>query len=154
MFADSAVVRMESDCMKSWLIVALLFSVVPQTTQPVDTVLERLAKVQLFAFGGVGYAGVMSSGEKDYRILLSRTSAMADFEKLYSQGNVQAKCYALVGIEKLNPARFRELAGPSHTSKEKVGTMYGCITFTDETFVDIIRKIESGEYRDQHASTH
>lgn len=136
--------------MKLWLIAALLFSAVPQTTQPVDTVLERLTKVHLFAFGGVGYAGVISPGEKDYRILLSRSSALADFEKLYSEGNVQAKCYALVGIQKLNPARFRELAGPSRTSKEKVGTMHGCIISADEAFGDIIKKIEPGQYRDQH----
>ena len=110
--------------MKLWLITALLFSAFPQATQPVDATFERLAKVELFAFGGVGYAGVMSPGEKDYRAILARSSAMADLERLYSSGNLQAKCYALVGIRKLNPQRFKELAESLRSSKEQVGTAF------------------------------
>jgi hypothetical protein len=131
--------------MKLWLITALLVSAVPQATQPVDTAFERLAKVELFAFGGVGYAGVTSPGEKDYRAILARPSAMVDFERLYSSGNLQAKCYALVGIRKLNPQRSKDLAQSLLTSKEPVGTMHGCI-ISQEPLGAIIKQIESGKY--------
>jgi len=70
---------------------------------------ERLAKTGVFAFGRVGYAGIISPGEKDYRTVFNRGSAKTDFEKLYSTGNLQAKCYALAGIHMLNPTRFSEL---------------------------------------------
>jgi hypothetical protein len=30
-----------------------------------DSTLDRLTKVNRFAFGGIGYAGVISQGEKD-----------------------------------------------------------------------------------------
>ena len=131
--------------MKLWLITALLFSAVPQATQSVDPVYEHLAKVGIFAFGGVGFAGVTSSGEKDYRAILARPSAMGDFERIYSSGNLQAKCYALVGIRKLNAKRFKELVQPLRSSKEQVATMHGCV-IDGELLGAIIRQIETGKY--------
>ncbi len=131
--------------MKLWLITALLFSGVPQATQSVDTAFERLAKVEIFAFGGVGYAGVPSSGEKDYRTILAGPSALADSDRLYSSGNLQAKCYALVGIRKLNPQRFTELAQSLRGSKEQVATMHGCI-MSQELLGVILKQIESDKY--------
>jgi hypothetical protein len=131
--------------MKLWIITALLFSAAAQSAQSVDTAFERLAKVGIFAFGGIGYAGVTSSGEKDYRAILARPSAMADFEKLYLSSSPQAKCYALVGIRKLNPQRFEELTESLRGSKEKVTTMHGCIV-SSEPLGAVIKQIESGEY--------
>jgi hypothetical protein len=131
--------------LKLWLITAFLFFAVPQTAQP-DAVLDRLAKVERFAFGPTGYAGVTSSGEKDFRTVLGRGSALTDFEKLFAEGNLQAKSYALVGIHKLNPTRFKELARPLRDSKESVTTMKGCI-ISDEPFAFILKQIESGKYR-------
>ncbi|HEY6230605.1 MAG TPA: hypothetical protein VIW64_05030 [Pyrinomonadaceae bacterium] len=127
------------------LITALLVTAVPQAVQPVDPTFERLAKVERFAFGPVGYAGVMSSGEKDYRAMLARSSAMADFERLFSSGNLQAKCYALVGIRKLSPQRFKDLAQSLRSSTEQVATMQGCIIFR-VLLGDVIKQIDAGKH--------
>lgn len=116
-----------------------------QTTEP-DAVLVRLAKVEQFAFGPTGYAGVISAGEKDFRTVLGRSSAVTDFEKLFAEGNIQAKSYALVGIQKLNPTRFKDLARPLRNSKERVTTMEGCI-ISDEPFSYILKQIDAGKYR-------
>jgi hypothetical protein len=131
--------------MNPLLITVLLVTAIPQAVQPVETTFERLAKVERFAFGPVGYAGVTSSGEKDYRAMLARPSAMADFERLFSSGNLQAKCYALVGIRKLSPQRFKELAQSLRSSKEKVATMQGCIVFR-VLLGDVIKEIDTGQY--------
>jgi hypothetical protein len=131
--------------MKLWFITALFFLAVPQTTQP-DAVLERLAKVERFAFGPTGYAGVTSAGEKDFKTVLGRSSAVMGFEKLFAEGNIQAKSYALVGIHRLNPTRFKELARTLRDSKESVATRKGCIV-SDEPFTYILKQIESGKYR-------
>jgi hypothetical protein len=132
--------------MKLWLIVAFLVWAVPQQGSPtVDVALERLAKVEVFAFGGVGFAGATSVGETNYKIIVVRPSAFADFEKLYTVGNLQAKCYALVGIRKLNPQRFKELAQPLSGSKQTVNTEHGCIRGT-EPIRAVIREIGSGIY--------
>jgi hypothetical protein len=130
--------------LKLWLITALLFLAVPQTAQR-DTVLDRLSKVERFSFGPTGYAGVISAGEKDFRIVLARTSALADFEKLFSEGNLEAKSYALVGIHKLDPTRSKELARPLRDSKETVAIMQGCIV-SNEPLAHILKQIESGKY--------
>jgi hypothetical protein len=130
--------------MKLWLVVGLLLFFGPlQTNQP-DVVLDRLAKVEQFAFGPTGYAGVISTGEKDYKIVLSRSSALPDFEKLFAEGDSQAKAYALVGIRKLDPKRFAELARTFQESNESVATMHGCIVSHD-TSAHVIKQIESGK---------
>ena len=110
-----------------------------------DAVLSRLAHVNQFAFGGIGYAGVTSPGEKDYKLILVRPTAMADFEKLLSSGNPQAKAYALVGIRKLNPRRFKEAVQPVRDSKDEVVTERGCIV-DHETMRAIAGQIEDGRY--------
>jgi hypothetical protein len=131
--------------MRMWIISALLFFPTPQAAQTVDVAFERLTNVGLFAFGGVGFAGATSPGEKDYKVILSRPSAMADFERLYSSGNITAKCYALIAMHRLSPRRFRELAQPLRNSNEKVATMHGCI-MSREPLRLIINQIESGSY--------
>jgi hypothetical protein len=131
--------------MKLWLLTTLLFLVVPQTNQT-DAVLDRLSKIERFAFGPTGYAAEISAGEKDFRTILARSSALTDFEKLFSEGNIQAKSYALVGIHKLNPTQFKELARPFRDSKENVTAMEGCI-IRDKPFTYILKQIESGKYR-------
>ena len=132
--------------MKSWMITALLLTVaVVQTTGPFEAAFNRLVKVERFAFGGIGRGGTISQGQKDYEIILSRPSALADLERLYAAGNPQAKAYALVGIRKINPERFKQLAQPLRDSQEKVVTMSGCI-ISHETFAGVIRNIESGNY--------
>ena len=68
------------------LIPLLLFVPVPQSAHLPDAVVERLAKVGVFAFGSVGFAAIISPGEKDYRTVFNRSSALEDFEKLYSEG--------------------------------------------------------------------
>ena len=127
------------------LIPLLLFVLVPQFVHPPDAVVERLAKVGVFAFGPVGFAAITSPGETDYRTVFNRSSALEDFEKLYSTGNLQAKCYALVGIHRLNPTRFRELIRPLLDSKETVNTMTGCI-LSREALGNVIKQIESGRF--------
>jgi hypothetical protein len=131
--------------MRMWVILALLFFPTVQAAQTVDVAFERLTKVGLFAFGGVGFAGATSPRERDYQSILSRPSAMADFERLYSSGNITAKCYALVAMRRLSPRRFRELAQPLRNSKEEVATMHGCI-MSREPLRLIINQIESGSY--------
>jgi MgtE intracellular N domain len=60
-------------------------------------------------------------------------------------GNLQAKCYALVGIHRLDPKRFRELMRLLRDSKETVTTLTGCI-LSREAFGDVIKQIESGRF--------
>ena len=126
--------------------IAVLVAVgIAQAGESIDSTFNRLAKVDQFAFGPIGYAGVISQGEKDYKFVLSRSSALEDLEKLYSVGNPQAKCYALVGIRKLSPSRFKELSDSLRKSRDEVVTESGCIVY-HETFAAVLKRIEAGQY--------
>jgi len=132
--------------MRIWILaVSLLFVSIASAGDSVDPVLERLAKVDRFAFGGTGYAGVISSGEKDYRVILSRPSALPDFEKLFVTGNSQGKSYALMGIRALDPARFKQISRPLRGSTEEVATQRGCIVYHD-SLGTVLKRIEAGSY--------
>jgi hypothetical protein len=61
-------------------LIAFLCSVVyPQEADSVA--IERILHTKVFSFGGTGYAGVISQGEKDFRTILSQPAsvAVADF---------------------------------------------------------------------------
>jgi len=125
-----------------WIIaVSLLTASMATAEESFSTIFDRLAKVEIFAFGPVGYAGRISQGEKDFRSILARSSVV-DFEKLYRTGNIQAKFYALIGIRKLSPERYDEFARPLRTSKEEVETAHGCIV-GKEPVADVIKQIDA-----------
>ena len=118
---------------------------ITRASEQPDPIVNRMAEVNLFAFGGVGFAGVISQGERDYRLISSRLSAQADFEKLFAVGNLQAKCYALVAIRTLNSERFKTLSSALRRSKSEVATMHGCI-MSRQTLAALIEGIATGGY--------
>jgi hypothetical protein len=122
---------------------------IPAAEAPDDLALQRLATADVFAFGPVGYAATISQGERDYRLILARTSAEADFEKLFTRGNIQGKSYALAAVHKLDPKRFTELSLPFHNAKTEVRTMSGCV-IRRQTIASVIASIETGDLADQH----
>jgi hypothetical protein len=72
--------------------------------------IARLSKVERFAIGGVGFAGMMSQGEKDYRSIMGSDSALDGMRELYRTGNLQAKAYALLGIHALDHKAFGSMS--------------------------------------------
>ena len=106
---------------------------------------ESITQVGFFAFGGVGFTGRMSSGEQAYRAIRSAPDAKAKFEELLQTGNPQARCYALVGLWKIDPRRFREEAEKLRNSSQPVHTMRGCVAHTQK-MSELVAEIESGAY--------
>jgi len=114
----------------------------------VDAAVKRLSIVDAFAFGGVGVAGVTSKGEIDFKLVLAQppSTALSAFERLYTAGNPQGKSYALTGIKKLVPKRFKELAATLEKSTEEVEVMRGCI-ISHEALRDVAKQIDQGKFR-------
>lgn len=127
------------------LVISLALASIVHAADSTDTVLDRLAKVERFSFGGVGFAGIISPGEKDFRVILSRPSAKADFEKLLIIGNPQAKAYALVGMRVLDRKHFEQISRPLRNSTEEVVMESGCIVH-QETFSTVLKQIDTGQY--------
>jgi hypothetical protein len=113
--------------------------------QVADPNVGQLAGVTLFAFGGVGFAGVRSAGEKEYDAIMSRPSRLELLEKVFEIGTPEGKSYALVGINNLNSARFKALAAELRSSKSAVRTARGC-SLGRSTLGAIIQQIGAGAY--------
>src|SRR6266545_1138369 len=89
----------------------LSFGIRAQVNRPPDPptpqqAYEQLLSVRRFAFGGVGYAGVTSEGETAYRAIAAGTNALALFSAALTNGNAQAKLYALCGLRQFAPRTF------------------------------------------------
>jgi hypothetical protein len=131
------------------LILLVLFSISPVLADDtVDAAVNRLSTVERFAFGGVGYAGVTSKGETDFKLVLAqpKPTALNAFERLYAIGNQQGKSYALSGLKKLAPERFAELVATLAKSTEEVEVMSGCIV-SHEPLPEIAKQIGQGKFR-------
>lgn len=132
-----------------WLLILLVLPCVSPilADETVNAAVKRLSAVGQFAFGGVGYAGVTSKGETDFKIVLAQPKPMAldAFEKLYAIGNAQGKSYALSGLKKLAPQRFAELL-PTLGKSTEVEVMRGCV-ITREPLPDVAQQIGQGKFR-------
>ena len=108
----------------------------------------RLANVSTFAFGIVGRSRANSKGEIDFKFVLSQSvpGALAAFEKLYANGNPQAKAYALAGIRKLDLNRYKELLAIALASTDEVEVMRGCVV-THEYLWQVANEIDRGDFR-------
>ena len=106
---------------------------------------SRLINVGKFAFGGVGYSGAISQGEKDFLVIFESTSPVPTLINLYESGNIQAKCYALVGLQTVDPHTFRKLLRKMKNETDEVTIMRGCIV-NHEPVSQVIIEIEKGVY--------
>jgi hypothetical protein len=106
---------------------------------------KQMLSVPRFAFGGVGYAGVTSPGEVAYHAIAGSTNALALFSTVFSNGNAQAKLYALCGIRQFARGRFNSYADSLRSANPKVETMQGCLVL-DEFATNIICRISTGSY--------
>lgn len=133
--------------MKRLVLSLFLLSSVALAQDTLAAAVKSLSKTSVFAFGGVGFAGVTSQGEKDFRTVVHQPPnvALATFEEIYAAGNPEAKGYALAGIRKLDEKRFTELLHSLDGSKEPVITMRGCI-MEKQTMGDVAKEIESGSF--------
>ncbi|MGD0911303.1 MAG: hypothetical protein ABR928_05365 [Terracidiphilus sp.] len=125
----------------------LLFPFVSPSQDEAASVAHRLASVKVFAFGGIGFAGETSDGEKDFRIIYSQPHdvALKLFEELFKNGNPEAKSYALAGIRQVAPARFATLKQSLAGSSTKVVTMSGCIV-EEKLLTSVADDIGKGNY--------
>ncbi|HKD02704.1 MAG TPA: hypothetical protein VKB77_09760 [Terriglobales bacterium] len=126
----------------------VLFSISPVlANDTVDAAVNRLSTVERFAFGGVGYTGVISKGETDFKLVLAqrKPTALNAFEKLYAVGNPQGKSYALSGLKKLAPERFTELTATLGKSTEEVEVIRGCIV-SHELLPEVAKQIGQGKF--------
>ena len=80
--------------------------------------------------------------------------ALNAFEKLSKLGNPQSHSYALCGIKKLDPQRFKELRASIAKSADEVLVTRGCIV-CHEAVQNVVPQIDQGRFRfsEKHCHT-
>ena len=128
-----------------YFVIAVFSASAQGVSSETDAATARLANAHIFAIGGVGFAGVTSEEEKDFRLILANHQAENIFGTLYQRGNNQAKAYALLGLYILGSARYRDIYASLSTSKEKLHLMEGCIASNEQLDV-MAKRIDVGEF--------
>lgn len=106
---------------------------------------KELSQTTLFAFGGIGIAGIVSPGEVAFRNVLDSGSAVADFREILKTGSPQGQCYALVGLRIKDRPAFDEEVKRFLSSKQQVQTGAGCI-LSAQPMSSVAGNIRNGNY--------
>lgn len=104
-----------------------------------------LQKTTIFALGGVGYAGIMSEGERTLREILKEADAAKRLESVLPNASAAGQLYALLGLRLRDRATYQRALEKHRVKNANVETMRGCI-MQRESFRKLLEQIERGEY--------
>jgi len=104
-----------------------------------------LEKASMFALGGIGVAGTMSSGERALREILEKPNAVAQLERLLTSATPAGRLYALLGLRMKDRAAYDQTIQKLKSSDVKVETARGCM-LSQDPFADLVKEIERGQY--------
>lgn len=118
----------------------------PRPPEFYDLEVQQLLSVDMFAFGGVGFAGQTSAGEAAFGAVVAKKEAIRFILAAFEYGNAPARCYALVALRESSPKLFQEsLARLRKSPPKKIRVMSGCLI--DEVEPEgLFKAIEDGSY--------
>ena len=108
---------------------------------PLSPLAAKLANIDLFAVGGVGFAGETSHGEAMTVELAREPGAVAAFEQLLASDNRAAGLYAYWALRTLDPKLAAKHRARLAQDTTVVHAMAGCIGY-DETTSKLIAEID------------
>jgi len=106
---------------------------------------SSLSRENVFALGGVGVAGTMSSGEKDLRAVLKEADAVQQLQSLLKTASPAGQLYALLGLRLRDRPAYEQAVPALRKRSDAVSTMHGCIIMK-EKMDSIVHQIEHGDY--------
>jgi hypothetical protein len=106
---------------------------------------SNLAREKVFALGGVGYAGTMSSGEKDLRAVLKETDSAQQLQSLLKNASPAGQLYALLALRLRDRPAYEQAVPAFRKRSDAISTMHGCIVIK-EKMDGIVQQIERGDY--------
>jgi|SRR5215469_1287960 len=122
-------------------------SIVPLVSQAgTADALKELEKAPFFPFGGVGIVGSRAPSDTLFLQLATDANNATLFRSLWSGGNNEAKCYALLGLYWLKDPVADEFAQRLVSGHVSVATAHGCIVGTREQVATFVAILKSGEY--------
>ena len=104
-----------------------------------------LRETTTFALGGVGFAGIMSEGERTLREILKEADAATRLESVLPNASAAGQLYALLGLRLRDRAAYQRALEKYRANDANVQTMRGCI-MQRESFRKLVEQIERGDY--------
>ena len=133
--------------MKLLLVLALLTPLASSICAGEDAsrAASSLARENVFALGGVGVAGTMSSGEKDLRAVLKEADAVQQLQSLLKNASPAGQLYALLGLRLRDRPAYQQALPDFRKRSDVISTLHGCIMMK-EKMDGIGHQIEHGDY--------
>jgi hypothetical protein len=106
-----------------------------------------LAAAKLFAFGGVGAAGIMSEGERNLRAVLGQSDASQQLQAALGHATPAGELYILVGLRRCDPAAYQKVIDSVARPNDDVEIARGCM-ISREPFRQLLSQIRDGRFDD------
>ena len=106
-----------------------------------------LAAAKMFAFGGVGAAGIMSEGERNLRAVLQQSDASLQLQGALGYATLAGKLYILVGLRRCDPAAYQKVIDSVARLNDDVEIARGCM-ISREPFRQLLSQIRDGRFDD------
>ena len=112
-----------------------------------NTAARDLAAAKLFAFGGVGAAGIMSQGERNLRAVLGQSDASQQLQAALGHATPAGELYILVGLRRCDPAAYQKVIDSVARPNDDVEIARGCM-ISREPFRQLLSQIRDGRFDD------
>ena len=112
-----------------------------------STNVRDLVAAKLFAFGGVGVAGLMSEGERNLRAVLERSDASQQLQGALAHATPAGELYILVGLRQCDRAAYQKIFGSLVRPNADVQVARGCM-ISREPFRQLLSQIQDGRFDD------
>ena len=106
-----------------------------------DSAARDLAAAKSFAFGGVGFAGLMSEGERNLRAVLERPDASQQLQAALAQATPAGTLYILVGLRRCDRAAYQKVFDSVARPNDNVEVVRGCM-ITKEPFRRVLHRFK------------
>ena len=106
-----------------------------------------LATAKLFAFGGVGAAGIMSQGERNLRAVLGQSDASQQLQAALPRATPAGELYILVGLRRCDRTAYQKIYGSLSRPNDDVEVARGCM-LSREQFHQLLSQIQDGRFDD------
>src|SRR4029453_18263523 len=106
-----------------------------------------VAAAKSLAFGGVGVAGLMSEGERNFRAVFERPDASQQLQAALAHATPAGKLYILVGLRRCDRAAYQKVFDSLGRPNDDVEVVRGCM-ISKEPFRQVLSKVQDGRFYD------
>jgi hypothetical protein len=117
-----------------------------------ENAVRQLEAAEMFATGGVGYAGTKTPAGKAYDFLLTHPKGAETFRRLLDAPRRETQMFALAGLSVVAPTEAAKAYSRFENMKTTVKAASGCVIHS-QTVAEIVAQAKKGVFVRQHEAT-